>query len=221
MSKTPAERAARVERMHEKCARRSGGSMADVTTLRNDVRAMYAEYDRVKTELDARIAAESADAAAGSYAGRAEEAEAKLVVAESMRAWLGTEATKLLAEREAAMAYAREVEAKRDVATARAEQAEAALAEMRERLGNLKPAGMQYRANGPHVHGVTEGNVRDYFTNQWVEGYWPEGRQLYAGPWQRIEELRDDDDAPRTALERTADEQGDGEGGGHTERPGP
>jgi hypothetical protein len=49
---TPTERAERVERMYAKCARRGGGSMADVATLRNDVRAFAAALKRAETERD-------------------------------------------------------------------------------------------------------------------------------------------------------------------------
>jgi len=52
MTETPSERAERVERLYDKCALRDGGSMADVATLRNDVRAMFAEYNKLRHVVD-------------------------------------------------------------------------------------------------------------------------------------------------------------------------
>lgn len=197
-----------------------GATIVNLGAIGMAIRALVAERDaaevelsRVKAELNARIAAESADAAAGSYAGRAEEAEAKLVVAENMRAWLGTEATKLLAEREAAMAYAREVEAERNAETARAEKAEAALAEMRDRLG--KPV-VQWAVmlddteSSPLPEKVARRMASDPFRTTLLT------RDTYPDTTWRLAAA-----SQRTVLERAADEQGDGEGGGHTERPGP
>jgi len=57
VAETPDERAARAERLYEKCALRGGGSMADIATLRNDVRAFAAEL------AAAIVRAETAEAA--------------------------------------------------------------------------------------------------------------------------------------------------------------
>lgn len=54
MTETPTERAERVERLYDKCARRGGGSMADVETLRNDVRAMHAAYNQLRHIIDSQ-----------------------------------------------------------------------------------------------------------------------------------------------------------------------
>jgi hypothetical protein len=79
--------------------------------------------------------------------------------------------------------------------SARVARAQIELAKLRgqlERGEGLIPAGMQYRANGPHVHDVDEGHVGNFFgPDGWVEGYWPEGRRIYAGDWERIEERPD------------------------------
>lgn len=128
------------------------------------VKRLREERDRVKAELDARIAAESADVAAGSYAGRAEEAEAArdAVQAEATllrRALIGRrhfpagvmrtpmdERTEAIRARWDEFCFSGPSETDRerdqvigwlldrmDSATGRAEKAEAALAEMRER----------------------------------------------------------------------------------------
>lgn len=54
MTETPTERAERVEFLYEKCKRRGGGSMADVETLRNDVRAMHAAYNQLRHIIDSQ-----------------------------------------------------------------------------------------------------------------------------------------------------------------------
>lgn len=82
MGETPSERAARVERLYEKCARRGGGSMTDVEQLRNDVREFAADLAlatmRAETAEAAYHRLDSEQAGAGSYAARAEAAEAEV-----------------------------------------------------------------------------------------------------------------------------------------------
>lgn len=185
----------------------------DLAICERRAREVEAERDRVKAELDARIGAESADAAAGSYAGRAEEAEAEV---ERLRAANKTNADEydaaLLAIHEARDHWQERAVAESE----RAEKAEAALAGMRERLGNAEVewAARWREPNGEEVYrsSDTEADAR-HFVRLWRERGLPgyvtglEVVSALIGEWQSAE-------TPRTALERAADEQGDGEGGG-------
>lgn len=133
-----------------------------------EVREQQNRADRAEAELDARIVAESADAAAGSYAGRAERAEA-------------------------------------------------ALAEMRERLGKTgEQWGVRTRDDDPDedIEVVSSEAIAREFASTWRSEI-PDANptamvrtRCEPGPWRVA------DATPRTALKRAADEQGDGEGGG-------
>lgn len=157
-----------------------------------------AELARVKPLLNAYVEAESADAAAGSHAGRAEEAEAEV---ERLRAANKTNADEydaaLLAIHEARDHWQERAVAESE----RAEQAEAALAGMRERLGTASGLPSLHRDDEivlRHLDG-TEHRLR--ITE--AKAVEPGSMEVSAEPA-----------TPRTALERAADEQGNGEGGG-------
>ncbi len=133
----------------------------------------------------------------------------------------------LRGERDAATARAEQAEARTEAArqreetwrdsamqsAARAAKAEAALAELRKRLGNAEVewAARWREPNGEEVYrsGDSEADAR-HFVRLWrergVPGYVTglEVISALVGEWQNA-------DAPRTALERATDEQGGGD----------
>jgi hypothetical protein len=198
------------------------------------VNPLLRELKRTRAELSAHHAAESADAAAGSYAGRAEAAEferneqrARATIAEAATTALRGQrnAAKDRAEQaEAEVARLRETVALlregmrlsdqqrneldevtrsetdelldelrtgRDAAIARAEQAEAALAEIGEPIET-------------ELRSITADDRETEFDlhNEDGCGCRREERGIYAGPW------REANATPPTVLERAADEQG-------------
>lgn len=197
--------------------------VADLLEELDRLAELRTELARVKAELGARIAAESADAAAGSYAGRAEEAEAEVKrLRDELSAAHGlcdATQTTLNAEFELSCRFRTE----RDVATARSEKAEAALAEMRERLAELGEPETEW---GHQIHSRRDDYVGDAVpqADETAARYAVSHLNTQVLPWHlratlvrhevlRYEtEWRDADATLCTALERAADEQGDGEG---------
>lgn len=147
------------------------------------------EVARLRAELSARVEAESADAAAGSYAGRAEAAEARAQ-------YLDEEALRLQRTIDEARKQRDDWHDEATRQRTRAEQAEAALAEMRETIATQLADLGDSRARNAHTTGplavVDRVQADTYRTAAW----------LIRNPDQfRVE-------VPRTALERAADEQG-------------
>ncbi len=164
------------------------------------VNPLLKELKRTRAELAARVEAESADAAAGSYAGRAEEAEAenrelrtKLATRGDLMNGLDAEVERLRAGAEIDRLTIEKLSAAHDAATARAEQAEAALAELRQEWGVANEA----FASIPFP---SEAHARNALRTWNTEARYP---------WRLM--VRDQsewrDATPRTVLERATVEQ--------------
>lgn len=227
------------------------------------VKRLREERDCIKAELDARIAAESADAAAGSYAGRAEEAEAArdAVQAEATllrRALIGRrtfpvgvmrtpmdERTEAIRARWDEFCFSGPSETDRerdqvigwlldrmDSATARAEKAEAELKRL-AKVATRSVADLNPDDEWDEIKQLTELLAAATNRAEKVEAALAEMRRARATDAQMIAVVLDAytedkaeaeyqaiialqrryDSITRTALERAADEQGDGEGG--------
>lgn len=145
--------------------RETGGSWYD------DAPTTEAQLDAIRADLGGEGRAQFSQAAVRKLLAEVERLRAAR--ASAIREWKR--------ERDAADELQRE----RDAATQRAETAERELASARMRMWELRPAGYEYRANGPFVHEVTEGHVSTY-PDGWADGYWPERRPVYAGTWERM-----------------------------------